>query len=264
VPSGVYKPAFLVTLSESAALLDSLNEPTYPVSKSAILLEETSVDIYKYGQNMSLVDQSADWVVNVTFGIRSIKSYTAATVTLSIPELGLTSQPIALDPIQMGTDTTTFMSVNWSIPEGVPERWYPFNLGTPKLYDLTIALDPTGTEQGAVVSDECVTQTVTTGFRTIQLMQTPYSEEDVALRGITPGDQWHFEVNGKAFYSKGTGITPFDPFYARINPETVRWLLESAVKSGQNMASVIGLFEDILTDGDLGSCLGRWNLPAIG
>jgi hypothetical protein len=62
---------------------------------------------------------------------------------------------------------------------------------------------------------------------------TPYSEEEFALRGITPGDQWHFEVNGKAFYSKGTGVTSFDPFYARINPNAVCWLAESAVKKGQ-------------------------------
>jgi len=87
--------------------------------------------------------------------------------------------------------------------------------------------------------EQSVSFTTTTGFRTIQLVQSPYSQEDVDVRGITPGDQWHFEINGKAFYAKGTNIIPFDPFYARTKPEAVKWVLESAVKSGQNMVSSI-------------------------
>lgn len=81
--------------------------------------------------------------------------------------------------------------------------------------------------------------TTTTGFRTIQLVQSPYTQEDIDDRGITPGDNWHFEINGKAFYSKGTNIIPFDPFYARTTTDQVRWVLESAVLSGQNMVSPV-------------------------
>jgi beta-mannosidase len=204
-------------------------------------LDETSVDIYKYGQNVSFVDQSADWVVDVTFGVRSVKSYANPTVTLSIPELGVpvTSQPLALGSIPTGTDATAYVSASWFVPDGILERWYPFDLGTPRLYNLTIVLDPFGSGHGTGPSDEYIIQTTTTGFRTIQLMQTAYSEKAIASRGITPGDQWHLEVNEKAFYSKGTNIIPFDPFYARINPDVVRWVLESAVHSGQNMVGPI-------------------------
>lgn len=239
MPSGIYKPGFLITLSESATLLGSPGDPTYPRVSSAILLDETSVDIYKYGQNVTFVDQFADWVVNVTFGVRSVKSYANPTVTLSIPELGVASQPLSLGSIPIGAGATTYVIANWSIPDSIPERWFPFNFGTPKLYNLTIVLDPSGSGQGTGASDEPITQTVTTGFRTIQLMQTAYSEEEIVLRGITPGDKWHFEINGKVFYSKGTNIIPFDPFYARINPDVVRWILESAVQSGQNMVRTI-------------------------
>lgn len=217
------------------------DNPTYPRANSAILLDETSVDIYKYGQNVSFIDQSADWIVNVTFGVRSVKSYANPTVTLSIPGLGITSQPLPLGSIPAGTEATTYVSAIWSVPDAVPERWYPFNLGTPKLYNLTIVLDPLGSGQGTGHGDESITQTITTGFRTIQLMQTAYSEEEIASRGITPGDKWHFEINGKAFYSKGTNIIPFDPFYARTNPDAVRWVLESAVKTGQNMVRALRL-----------------------
>ena len=220
-------------------MLESSDDPTYPRISSGILLGETSVDIYKYGQNVSFVDQSADRVVNITFGIRSVKSYANPTVTLSIPELGVTSQPLALGSIPTGTDATTYVSASWFVPDNIPERWYPFDLGTPRLYNLTIVLDPFGSGHGTEPSDESIIQSTTTGFCTIQLMQTAYSEEEIASRGITPGDQWHFEVNGKAFYSKGTNIIPFDPFYARINPDVVRWVLESAVQSGQNMVGPI-------------------------
>jgi beta-mannosidase len=208
-----------------------------PVTSTSLLLDETSLDIYKYGQNSSAApDQSADWVLNVTFGIRSVKLFEKPTVILSIAELELTSEPLELGLIPVNTDENTYLSVNWSIPDNGPERWYPVDLGTPKLYNLTVALDPSP-GRGNGPSAESITQTITTGFRTIQLLQTPYSAEDIASRGITPGDQWHFAINGKAFYSKGTNIIPFDPFYSRIKPETVRWVLESAIKSGQNMVS---------------------------
>ncbi|KAF8549672.1 glycoside hydrolase [Imleria badia] len=201
-------------LSESATLLGSLDDPTYPRVNNAILLDEISIDIYKYGQNVSFVDQSVDWVVNVTFGVRSVKSYASPTVTLSIPDLGITSQPLPLGSIAPGMDAMTYVSANWSIPDGIPERC----------------------GQGTGPSDESITQTITTGFRTIQLMQTAYSEEEIASRG----NQYFF---------------PFDSFYTRINPDVVRWVLESAVQSGQNMLRVWGggsyQPSDAATDGGL-------------
>ncbi|KAG1812220.1 glycoside hydrolase family 2 protein [Suillus subaureus] len=256
VPSGVYKPAYLVTLSESELRSPASNSTPCPViTSSSVFLDETSLDIYKYGQNSSVApDQSADWIINVTFGIRSIKSFEKPTVTLSIPELKLISEPLNLGPIPANADENIYLGVNWSIPDNAPERWYPIDLGNPKLYNLTVTLDPSPS-QGDGPSAESITQTITTGFRTIQLLQTPYSEEEIASRGITPGDQWHFAINGKTFYSKGTNIIPFDPFYSRIKPDAVRWVLESAIKSGQNMLRVWGggIYQpsDAATDGGL-------------
>ncbi|EGO00434.1 glycoside hydrolase family 2 protein [Serpula lacrymans var. lacrymans S7.3] len=239
VPSGIFKPAYLITLSESTQagnMTLAAPAPSPQTYGNAVFIEESAIDIYKYGQNFSVApNQTADWVVNVTLGLRSAASYESPSITLSIPELNLKSDSLPIDAIESSVDESTFASVQWTIPDGVPERWYPIDLGTPKLYNLTVSLD-LGNQAGA----EPISFTTATGFRTIELLQTPYSQQEVEERGITPGDQWHFAINGEAFFSKGTNIIPFDPFYARINPEAVRWVLQSAILSGQNMLRVWG------------------------
>ncbi|KAJ7088165.1 glycoside hydrolase family 2 protein [Mycena epipterygia] len=228
VPSGIFKPAYLIGLSNNSSNSNVTNV------QQPVFIEETSVDIYKVGQNFSVpANETADWVVNVTLAVRSAGAFNSPSLSLSFAELNLTSPTFSLDPLPTTTDSPSWVTVIWNIPDAIPQRWYPHNLGTPKLYNLTISL---GLEDSAPAVD----LTVRTGFRTVKLAQLPYSQEDVDARGITPGDQWHFEINGKAFYSLGTNIIPFDPFYARTTTDQVRWVLESAVRSGQNMLRIWG------------------------
>jgi beta-mannosidase len=185
------------------------------------------VDIYKKGQNFSTAPvQSADWIVNVTLLVQSATAWDSPSLTLSFPELNQTKK-FAITKIPADVSSPTTISAQWTLPDGVAERWYPYNLGTPKLYNLTVGLE--------LAPSTSVESTIRTGFRTIYLAQTAYSQKEIDERGIIPGDQWHFEINGKAFYAKGTNIIPFDPFYSRINNDKVRWVLESAKNSGQNM-----------------------------
>ncbi|KAJ7229306.1 glycoside hydrolase family 2 protein [Mycena haematopus] len=230
VPSGIFKPAYLVSLSNAKATHPSKTPPT----QQHVFVEETSVDIYKVGQNFSVpANEKADWIVNVTLALRSAAHFTSPSISLAFNELNLRSPKFHINPISTTTNSPRWVTVLWHIPDSVPRRWYPHNLGTPQLYNLTIALDLAN-------SADNVELTVRTGFRTVKLAQLPYSQKDIDARGITPGDQWHFEINGKAFYSLGTNIIPFDPFYARISTEQVRWVLESAVRSGQNMLRIWG------------------------
>ncbi|KAJ7187692.1 glycoside hydrolase family 2 protein [Mycena pura] len=232
VPSGIFKPAYLISLSNATHSSSTSNTTD---DTQSIFMEETSVDIYKVGQSFSVPpNQTADWVVNVTLALRSASAVQAPFISLAFPELNLTSPVFHVDPLPRTTDAPAWVTVVWQIPDAVPQRWFPHNLGTgPRLYNLTIAL-------GLGAPADVLTKTVRTGFRTIELAQLPYTPADVARRGITPGDQWHFEVNGKAFYSLGTNIIPFDPFYARTTTEQVRWVLESVVASGQNMVRIWG------------------------
>lgn len=171
--------------------------------------------------------QSADWIVNVTIALRSAASFDSASLILSIPSLGLTSDRFHLPSIPVGVVEPTWVTVRWSIPDHVPKRWYPHNLGIPQLYNLdgiiTLPHSPN------------VTFAARTGFRTIRLVQSPYTDEQVQQRGITPGDNYHFEINGQAFYVKGSNLVPFDPFYSRVTTEQVRWILESSKQAGINM-----------------------------
>ncbi|KAJ7136353.1 glycoside hydrolase family 2 protein [Mycena crocata] len=253
VPSGIFKPAFIVTLSngitnsstpsnDTAADTPSSETATQTQSQS-VFIEESSIDIYKVGQSFSVPpDETADWVVNVTLAVRSASAFDSASISLAFAELDVSSTFTEVNITPSTTDSASWVTVLWQIPDGVPQRWYPHNLGTPQLYDLTISFD-VGLSNASTTTQQSTSTTkltVRTGFRTIKLAQLPYSQEEVDARGITPGDEWHFEINGKAFYSLGTNIIPFDPFYARTTTEQVRWVLESAVRSGQNMLRIWG------------------------
>lgn len=242
--AGIYKPAFLVTLDKQSKGSDSTSQSGSSAEPSSVFIEESSIDIYKVGQNFSTAPiQTADWVVNVSLAIRSPSSFSKTSLTLSIPELKIKSDAIPVSSINATTDSATWVQATWHVPDSVPQRWYTHDLGTPKLYNLTIVLS---SGSGSSSSSELVSLTTTTGFRTIELVQLPYSKEDVEERGITLGDQWHFAINGKTFFSKGTNIIPFDPFYARTTTDDVRWVLESAVKTGQNMVRLTRHLRDDL------------------
>ncbi len=199
-------------------------------STGSVFIEESSLEISKVGQKtVAPANQNADWRVNVTLAVRSVVASESATLTIDIPELNITSRPLKVAAIPANTKAPTFITVQFTVPNGVPELWFPHTLGTPRLYDFNIALTLSSSSTAGA------SFTTRSGFRTIELAQTPYSQEEVDSRGITPGDQWHFKVNGKTFYTLGTSIIPFDPFYARVDTAKARWVLESAVRTGQNM-----------------------------
>ncbi|KAI0047909.1 glycoside hydrolase family 2 protein [Auriscalpium vulgare] len=242
VPSGIHKPAYFITLSPPSS-------PTRTPDATEVYISETSVDIFKQGSKIRTgvpPNQQAPWVVNVTLGIHSLVSSPNAILTLSIPELAVTSRPIPAGEILPASplpgsrlSVPTWLTALWTIDDQIPQRWYPHNLGNPTLYTLSISLDLNLSNSSLQVHNPITFQT-RVGFRTIRLAQTRYPDAEIEQHNITPGDQWHFEVNGKAFYALGTNIIPFDPFYARVTNDQVRWVLESAVRSGQNMLRVWG------------------------
>ncbi|KAF5346711.1 hypothetical protein D9756_010427 [Leucocoprinus leucothites] len=245
VPSGVYKPAYFVTLTAPTGGKQTIGTPPISpgvdevIKPSPVFIEESSIDIYKLGESFSVAPkEDADWIVNVTLGVQSSTDFRSSSLTLTLPELSISKtfnvSSVHASP-NASSDGTNWVNAVWQIPDSVPKRWYPHNLGTPQLYNLSVTLDL----KSSARTVDSVSFTTRTGFRTIQLVQSRYTDEQVRA-GITPGDNWHFNINGKPFYALGTNIIPFDPFYARTTPESVRWVLESAVKSGQNMLRIWG------------------------
>ena len=53
------------------------------------------------------------------------------------------------------------------------------------------------------------------------------------------------------FSYQGFYAQPFDPFYARMTSEQVRWVLESAVLSGQNMVCLLSFRTSFILIGGL-------------
>ncbi len=248
MPSGVYKPAYFVTLASPSGNKQTTGTP--PISpdvhgisiSSPVFVEESSIDIYKQGQSFSVPPaENADWVVNVTLAVRSSTDFQSPSITLAFSELDIskTFQVPEIHASPAGSNGSNSVNVVWRISDSIPKRWYPHNLGKPQLYNLSVALDLRS--KGNIV--DSVSFQTRTGFRTIQLVQSPYNQDEIEGRGIIPGDNWHFNINGKPFYALGTNIIPFDPFYARTTTDQVRWVLESAVKTGQNMVNLINVID---------------------
>jgi beta-mannosidase len=58
------------------------------------------------------------------------------------------------------------------------------------------------------------------------------------VRGVAPGNNWHFEVNGHEFYAKGSNFIPPDAFWPRVTEERIIQLFHSVIKGNQNMLRV--------------------------
>lgn len=145
-------------------------------------------------------------------------------MTIGIPELGLTSAALPLASLQGDPSKASVVSGKYSVKNGIPELWFPHTQGKPKRYNITITLDPID-----------ITFSTTTGFRTVVLNQAPFTADEVDKYNLIPGDRFNFEVNGQEINTKGTSLVPFGLFHPAITTEQVRWIVQSVVRSGQNM-----------------------------
>lgn len=206
IPAGIFKPAYFISLNgddidDVTTISQQVVTPPQSISKwslsgsdnSNVFVEETSVDIYKVGQNQSVIpNEKADWLVNVSIAVRSAKSFAAPSIQLSIPELGISSETIFLSSIQAKTDDVTWISTQWEVPDRYPLRWFPHDMKTgPRLYDLTVLITFDGIP---------LHLTFRTGFRTVQLLQDQITEAQVQT-GVTPGDRFTFKVNLFFFFA---------------------------------------------------------------
>ncbi|KAI9369333.1 glycoside hydrolase superfamily [Aspergillus egyptiacus] len=210
-PAGPWKPAYIIQLEQSGD----------------IHVLNTDLDIYKLGQiNYLPPDQPQPWVVNASIDYIGFPP-TQPRLCIEIKDLGtgeILETGFADDVTVTGTSITGTTVLRTS-----PRLWWPSGLGDQNLYNVTITIHD-GTEQTARVTKR-------TGFRTIFLNQRNITQDQLSL-GIAPGANWHFEVNGKEFYAKGSNLIPVDAFWPRVTEQKMSRLFDAVIAGNQNMLRV--------------------------
>jgi len=210
-PAGIWQPAYVIQL---------------PLQK--VYIRNTLVDIYREGQhNFFPPDQPKNWVLNASIDyLGSLPS--GATLNYMISDSG--TESILSGRLSNITSAARRLTGSTSISTNVVELWWPVGMGQQKLYNLTLHV--VDGQNSTIVS---VTKAI--GFRTIFNNQTPVSQDQLN-RGIAPGNNWHFEINGHEFYAKGSNFIPPDPFWPTVTKSRLRQLFDSVVDGNQNMLRV--------------------------
>lgn len=214
-PAGIWQPAYVVQLTQD---------------EDEVYARNALVDIYRQGQhNLLPPDQSKDWVLNASIDyIGSLPSDAAVQYTIAA---GGSDSSRLRGTLENVTSSDGRLTGSVTIPSDTVELWWPVGMGSQKLYNLT--LDVTKSGQGTVITS--LHKRI--GFRTIFNNQLPVNQEQID-RGVAPGANWHFEINGHEFYAKGSNFIPPDPFWPSVTKERMQVLFDSVVKGNQNMLRV--------------------------
>ncbi|KAL4885621.1 glycoside hydrolase superfamily [Aspergillus karnatakaensis] len=211
-PAGIWKPAYIVQLESSgdAHVLNSY------------------LDIYRQGQiNHLPPDQYQPWVVNASIDfLGRLPTSPGLSVQVQSLDSGEILAKRTVDEVTVAGCSVSGVTVLDSL---LPELWWPSGLGDQTLYNITITAYE-GSEEVARVTKQA-------GFRTIFLNQRNITESQLA-QGIAPGANWHFEVNGKEFYAKGSNFIPPDTFWPRVTKEKMARLFDAVVAGNQNMLRI--------------------------
>lgn len=197
--------------------------------KESVYVLNTDLDIFRKGQiNHLAPDQGQPWVVNASIdflGSLPLKS----SMTIQVKDIE-TGEVLESGPIENLISNGQSITGSVTIDADAPNLWWPTGLGKQNLYNVTVVIEDS--EKHAITS-----VTKRSGFRTIFLNRLPITDEQLA-QGIAPGANWHFEVNGKEFYAKGSNFIPPDAFWPRVTEAKMQRLF-TAVKAGnQNMLRV--------------------------
>ncbi|KAF2760660.1 glycoside hydrolase [Pseudovirgaria hyperparasitica] len=209
-PAGPWKPVYVVQLEQQD-----------------VHVRNSVVDIYRKGQLNNLPpDQTQPWVLNA-----SMDFFGTLPEGVSFVYTLLDAERNELAQGELENVNTTNVSITGStiIPSDMVELWWPVGLGKQSLYHIIVDVLKES------VSFASIEKRV--GFRTIIVNSGPIRTDQLA-RGIAPGDNWHFEVNGHEFYAKGSNFIPPDTFWTRVDKDRISQLFDSVVDGRQNMLRV--------------------------
>ncbi|PLB39600.1 beta-mannosidase mndA [Aspergillus candidus] len=212
-PAGPWKPARIVQLDKP----------------ESIYVLNTDLDIYRKGQiNYLPPDQAQPWVVNASIDfVGTLPKNPSMAIEIQDCKSGSVLTTHNLHNVVISGGSLTGVTV---LDKVQPKLWWPSGLGEQNLYHITITVSGGQEEPVAHVTRR-------TGFRTIFLNQRNITDAQLA-QGVAPGANWHFEVNGREFYAKGSNIIPPDCFWPRVTEEKMARLFDAVVVGNQNMLRV--------------------------
>ena len=205
--------------------------PAYFVQKATqdpVVVQNTLIDVFRKGQMNNLSpDQSQPWVFNASIDyLGSLPQDAAMHLTLS----DASGKVIADTDLDGLTSNNMTITGNTTIASDDVQLWWPNGMGSQNLYNATVTVSSKSWSQPATVSKRI-------GFRTIvlNLSEITQAQQD---QGISPGANWHFEINGQEMYAKGANLVPLDVFWSNVNATKTEELFELVVNANQNMLRV--------------------------
>nr|POE46822.1 beta-mannosidase a [Quercus suber] len=209
-PAGPWQPAFVVQ-----------------ISPNEVHIRNSIIDIYRKGQlNNVPPDQTVPWIVNASVDyIGTLPS----DATLHYHLQTTSNETVSYGNLGNVNCTNSTLTGAVFIPDAEVKLWWPSQLGEQNLYHIEIAIVSKNTPIASVRKR--------VGFRTIVLNEFPVSDAQLA-KGVAPGNNWHFEINGHEFYAKGSNFIPPDAFWPRVTKEKMSQLFDSVVAGNQNMLRV--------------------------
>lgn len=198
------------------------------LNQTQIHVRNVDVDVYRQGQVNNLPPkQDTPWIVNASLDYIGSQP---ASPSMSYTLLDMSNKTVASGKLDNVNTTASSVTGAVTIARDLVDLWWPAQLGAQNLYYLDINVSTSDGQTLAAVSKRI-------GFRTIVLNLNPVSDEQKA-KGIADGNNWHFEVNGREFYAKGSNFIPPDAFWPRVTPKRINKLFDTVIAGNQNMLRV--------------------------
>jgi len=197
--AGIWKPVYLKTTGEVA-----LENPTV---NSELSLPQSTARLTVYA---TLHNFAAQAVTGTLRGTISRQGKPSIELEQSLTLAPSETRQIALDPQKYP-----------SLVVSKPDLWWPYTMGQPSLYDLTLEF-----VQDQKVSDRSHTRF---GIRSI----TQHRDHDEEFPDKGKGGNFYLQVNGRDFLLRGADYTP-DLLY-RYDPDREAEILRYVKDLGMNM-----------------------------
>ncbi|KAL6782296.1 hypothetical protein ACKKBG_A06260 [Auxenochlorella protothecoides x Auxenochlorella symbiontica] len=109
------------------------------------------------------------------------------------------------------------------------QRWWPWELGSPTLYDLEVRFEPEG------AGDALSSLTRAVGLRSVELVT-----EALVEGGRAVGETFFLRVNGVPMFARGANVIPDDVLESAVTPARLARQVADARAVGMNMLRVWG------------------------